>query len=580
MEFLSSSASHTDEIDTVILDRLSPSQTIKIPEGGRTVKSKLGSKEVVVKCADSVQNFCSSKDRRGSYSDFSAYGSRKEREELEESENAIRNCYMLDLSNKTKADIDEIEAFDCLQLQLCLQNNLQLVCVLILRNNQLSDITSMNLTEMRCLTDLDLAHNAFKGAVSSRVFPELLLRLDLSGNYLDDLTGLLSCMSLISLNASNNCIKMIPALPSSLIELDLSYNRLASLNNLRLLTFSPSITVLRVAGNPIVETSRIYRVTLCSILSNLEQLDDDFRPGLKLRQKHLKRDDEESKKLTPSKVQQRNSDLIRFDEHEKRLIETKRKQDKILKDIDDQTNFLLISPDGTVYHSPNRKDQQVADDQRTQVYQRMAMAAHQERSAFIHNLDVQAAGKRAVLDKDSTKQLIGRLSLLSPHKHNVSPRPFARPSQQWVTADLSSTSALAAKTTRKNIASDCSRISPSSSSPRSSSIAEGLHDSDLARNKELNEDKDGAFDEYYEYESDFESESEAHSVMRLNRRFSIESFFTKENGIRTVENEGKDRNVDVDDENTNLDDDDDEVATIAKAEAAIERNKVRVRIRR
>jgi Leucine-rich repeat (LRR) protein len=86
---------------------------------------------------------------------------------------------------------------------------------------------------MSNLIELDLSHNAFKGAVPSRVFPNSLKTLDLSYNLLDDLTGLLSCPNLTNIDVSNNRLKKIPTLPSKLQALDISHNKLSTVIPLR-----------------------------------------------------------------------------------------------------------------------------------------------------------------------------------------------------------------------------------------------------------------------------------------------------------------------------------------------------------
>jgi hypothetical protein len=76
-----------------------------------------------------------------------------------------RDDFLLDLSGQ---HLDKIVFDNSSEYRHLYQNNhqfsnLQLLCVLILRNNQLSNFGELNLTKMNCLTDLDLAHNDFVG---------------------------------------------------------------------------------------------------------------------------------------------------------------------------------------------------------------------------------------------------------------------------------------------------------------------------------------------------------------------------------------------------------------------------------
>lgn len=193
-----------------------------------------------------------------------------------EKNNAKKDACLLNLSNI------QLELFDGLRYEIYPKTNFQLLCVLILRNNLLSDFYGLNVLKLNNLTDLDLAHNAFIGSIpyEKKIFPKSLLRLDLSGNGLDNINVLINNVNLLKLNVSYNCLKNLSALPNSLIELDISYNLISTIIPLRLLSLTPSICVLHINGNSIVNTYSFSKckVIVCSVLLNLQQLDSVLIP--------------------------------------------------------------------------------------------------------------------------------------------------------------------------------------------------------------------------------------------------------------------------------------------------------------
>jgi hypothetical protein len=195
-----------------------------------------------------------------------------------------RDLTTLDLSFQIDDDDSkEIESFSCLDYKLLPKCDYQMIRVLILRNNRLTSLANMHLTEMSCLTDLDLGYNSISGSIPVGVFPPCLQRLDLSGNYIDGIEGLICCLSLQSLDVSVNSLRAISTLPPRLLELDISHNNLTSLNNLRLLSMSPNMISLNIVGNPAVEPYAKFRGTVCPLLLKLEKLDGVLLPGYKLR---------------------------------------------------------------------------------------------------------------------------------------------------------------------------------------------------------------------------------------------------------------------------------------------------------
>ena len=268
-----------------------------------------------------------------------------------------KNDVSLDLSNK------KLDTFNASFYHLYPKNRLNLLVVLILRNNMLTSISAMHLTEMHCLTDLDLGHNRLAGAVPHKSLPRTLERLDLSHNSLDDLSGLIDCPNLQCVNASYNNLKAVSALPARVKDLDISFNLLSSVIHLRLLSFSPSIVSLRIVGNPIVSTSSFCRVIVSSVLPNVETLDDVAMPGNSIRkkshitdprtfnssngsngsnQKNGQPKSQRDKPTSATKKSQVKGDLIRTQAHAQRLRNQARVRD------DQEQEFLLLAKPLTI----------------------------------------------------------------------------------------------------------------------------------------------------------------------------------------------------------------------------------------
>jgi hypothetical protein len=267
---------------------------------------------------------------------------------------ADRNLFILDLSYKMdEPDSEELEVFSCLNDQLLPKCGFQLLRVLILRNNRLSSLANMHLAEMPFLTDLDLAHNSLTGTVPIGSFPPTLQRLDLSGNYLDGIAGLICCLSLLSLDVSSNSLRSISALPPRLKELDVSHNKLTSLTNLRLLSLSPSIISLNIAGNPAAEPYAPFRATVCSLLLKLEKLDGVYLPGKKFKNNRSPAkkipETEVHRKGGLSKRQQEEADVLRHEEHSRRQLDVREKRARINENID----LLVRSPCSNSNYSPS-----------------------------------------------------------------------------------------------------------------------------------------------------------------------------------------------------------------------------------
>jgi hypothetical protein len=323
---------------------------------------------------------------------------KKEREIERETEREIRDGErnrrtMIEREASLLLDLTDhkLETFSALNYHLYPKTKLHLLRVLILRRNHISDLTIMSLRELHCLTDLDLGNNALKGAVPRRVFPDSLQRLDLSGNDLDDLSGLISCVNLLSLNVGNNCLKVISGLPPKLEALDFSYNMLSSVIPLRLLSLSPSIILLRMVGNPVVEIASfsLCRVTVCSVLPNLQQLDDDYIPGRHVRSKSAvhTRKGQNGTLSTRTELGSKDS-TIYFDRR---------------RDYKDDMEIKSVKV--------SRKGQEEGDLIRSGVYAKRLEAVEKERT--IKKQDIIDLANPSVINQQAEKRLIHRLSCQS-----------------------------------------------------------------------------------------------------------------------------------------------------------------------
>lgn len=266
--------------------------------------------------------------------------------ETPKKEEEKRNDFLLDLTDRHLVD------FDASLHHVYPKSKLSMICVLILRGNELTDLKAMRLNLMVSLTDLDLAHNLFFGGIPAGSFPRNIERLDLSSNSFDDFSGLVTCTTLRSVNISHNCLKSITALPSKLEDLDISYNLLSTPLHLRLLSLSPSIRTLRIIGNPIVDASAFCRVIVCSVLPNIQQLDDVLIPGCGVRRKGpqgkagaVSRAHIESTVVT--KTAQIKMDEYRHAEHARKMKDAERVQENVHKTIRTMAKHTVIGSQAT-----------------------------------------------------------------------------------------------------------------------------------------------------------------------------------------------------------------------------------------
>ena len=146
----------------------------------------------------------------------------------------------------------QLSTLDVPRIPLMPPTSLQSILVLNLSRNNLFDFASLQLSALKAMTDLDCSHNSFSGPLPQKFIPSTMQRLNMSNNRLTDVSSLLGCLSLRDLNISSNVIRKFNGLPSSLELLDFSGNLINSLFSLRLLSLSPRITHLSLAGNPVL----------------------------------------------------------------------------------------------------------------------------------------------------------------------------------------------------------------------------------------------------------------------------------------------------------------------------------------
>jgi len=151
----------------------------------------------------------------------------------------------------------------------------QLRCV-YLEGNGFTRITGLEkLVELRTLYLHENCIEKIEGL-------DTLVNLDtinLSQNFITRIEGLDKCVKLNTLNVSNNKISTLDALEhlkllKTVRVLDLSNNRIEDPAVLDILAEMPSLTVLYLKGNPVVERIQPYRMTVLSRLPNLLYLDD------------------------------------------------------------------------------------------------------------------------------------------------------------------------------------------------------------------------------------------------------------------------------------------------------------------
>jgi hypothetical protein len=154
--------------------------------------------------------------------------------------------------------------------------NFKLIQTLVLRNNSMTVVQASVLKPLENLKTLDISHNNI-GDITGR-FPKTLTSLDVSYNQLKSLTSICKCKGLIELNATNNFIYVIEALPLKLEKLFLADNLIRDYLSFRMLTFTSDLRELSLSGNPVVEKFKDIRARLNSLFVHLEVYDGEALP--------------------------------------------------------------------------------------------------------------------------------------------------------------------------------------------------------------------------------------------------------------------------------------------------------------
>ena len=162
------------------------------------------------------------------------------------------------------------------------------ILVLILRSNRLFDMSELGLLKLTRLTDLDLGSNRLVGPIPRQCIPPTVERLDMSYNQITDISELFHVTALRVLNVKNNSIKTLQTLPQGLQSLDITFNLLSSTIHLRLLSLSPKLTTLSIAGNPITQSNTDIKSIVSSMLPSVLTLDKVTQPGHKIRSSDVK----------------------------------------------------------------------------------------------------------------------------------------------------------------------------------------------------------------------------------------------------------------------------------------------------
>ena len=200
------------------------------------------------------------------------------RRKIEEKEKLV----VLDFANYSMETLD-LGSISQLQPSLAVPNPFESILVLILRANKLFDMFPIGLHRLTHLTDLDLGSNKFLGPIPRNCIPPTVERLDLSYNQITDVSALLECPHLSILNVQNNSLKSVGNLPARLSVLDVSFNQVDKMIGLRMLTLSPCLKTLSVAGNPLAHERTDLRAVLASMLPSVVTLDGTVQPGKRIR---------------------------------------------------------------------------------------------------------------------------------------------------------------------------------------------------------------------------------------------------------------------------------------------------------
>ena len=145
--------------------------------------------------------------------------------------------------------------------------------IIYLNSNKIIKIT--NLSQLNNLKEIFLQNNKIKIIEN---LPTTLKKLDISNNYINDLTGIEKLLNLNWINLENNKIKNISPLIKliNLIELNCSNNLINSFNDYNQLGKLKNLEIFDISGNEVINNIINFRITIIYYCPNLTFLNRHF----------------------------------------------------------------------------------------------------------------------------------------------------------------------------------------------------------------------------------------------------------------------------------------------------------------
>ncbi|XP_011503359.1 PREDICTED: dynein assembly factor 1, axonemal-like [Ceratosolen solmsi marchali] len=156
-----------------------------------------------------------------------------------------------------------------------LDNYTGLKC-LWLENNGIKEIANLNnQTKLKCL----FLHNNLIKKIENLEYLEQLDNLNLAYNLINKIENLDSLNYLTNLNLSHNYLKTLKDIEhirylDSVSILDISYNKIDTVEVVNVVGAMKSLRVLTLKGNPVIKFIKMYRKSLILNCKYLQHLDD------------------------------------------------------------------------------------------------------------------------------------------------------------------------------------------------------------------------------------------------------------------------------------------------------------------